>query len=540
MKHLFLDKKILLIIGLGLILGSCRKTYLDINANPNLPTDENIVPELIFTQAAESVGAIQTPGTWGFLDNWMGYTAANGDFARNQQETSYNIDFSFSNGVWAVYYNTLFDLYQAKTKGLAKGDTAMAGAAMILSAKLWQELVDAFGNIPYTDAFTVEGSPRPAYDDAKTVYQSLQLMLDTAIIYMRTTPAPSFNFPAADIVNHGNQTLWMKFANILKLRMLLRQSEVPGFDPSAELAKINSPENGGLPGPGESFSENPGYQNDVNKQNPTFASIGYTSAASPAKQSTSTGANIYITAILYSGTSDNAAVGYVDPRLDRFWQLISGGVNANIYGDDPGNSYTGGSTSYFGPGLIGDPSNGVYTEGAKQDQWILPDYESLFMEAEAALRGWIDDDPQQLFEMAITRSFVFLKVPDAEAMAASYIANTFFANWSAWQEWNGSSVESLADLIATQKYIANCIIDPFESWSDERRLNFLQILSNPDTPIGIPIDEGFTYISANPSKISNTIPVRLLYPQSEYTTNNSNVSGQGTISQFNSKIFWMP
>lgn len=534
MKHFFFDKKLLLMIGLVLVLGSCRKSYLDINANPNLPTDENIVPELIFTQAAEATGAIHSPATWGFLDSWMGYIAANGDFARDQQQTSYNIDFSFSNGVWAAYYNTLFDLYQAKTKGLAKGDTAMAGAAMILSANLWQELVDAFGNIPYTDAFAVEGSPRPAYDEAKAIYESLQLTLDTAIEYMRTAPAPSFNFPATDIVNHGDQILWMKFANILKLRMLLRQSEVPGFDPSAELAKINNPENGGLPGPGESFSENPGYQNDVNKQNPTFASIGYTSAASPAKQSTSTGANIYITAILYSGLG-----GYGDPRTDRFWQLISGGVNANIYGDDPGNSYTGGSTSYYGPGLIGDPSNGVYTEGAKQDQWILPDYESLFMEAEAALRGWIDGDPQQLFETAVTRSFVFLKVPDAEVAAAAYIENTFFANWQQWQEWNGSSVESLADLIAIQKYIANCCIDPVESWNDEKRLNFLQLFSVEDTPLEYPIDQGFTYISANPSKISNTIPIRLLYPQSEYTTN-SHVSDQGTINQFNSKLFWMP
>jgi hypothetical protein len=540
MKLLFFNKKLLLIIGAGILLGSCKKTYLDINANPNLPTDENIVPELIFSQAAEAVGAIQTPGTWGFLDKWMGYTASNGDFARDQQQTSYNIDFSFGDPVWAAYYNALFDLHQAKTKGLEKGDTALAGASMILSAKLWQELVDAFGNIPYTDAFTVESSPRPAYDDAKTVYQSLQLMLDSAIEYMRTTPAPSFNFPAADIVNHGDQSLWMKFANILKLRMLLRQSEVAGFDPSGELAKINSPENGGLPGPGESFSENPGYQNDVNKQNPTFASIGYTSAASPAKQNTADGANIYIVAILFSSTSTVSSPDFIDPRAYRFWQTVSGAFNANLYGDDAGNNYSGGSTSYFGPGLIGDASNGVYTEGASQDQWIIPDYESLFMEAEAALRGWIDGDPQQLFETAITRSFVFLKVEDAEAAAASYMENTFFANWDWWQEWNGSSVESLADLIALQKYIANCCIDPVESWCDERRLNFLQILSKPDTPIGIPIDEGFTYISANPSRISNTIPIRLLYPQSEYTTNNSNVSGQGSISQFNSKIFWMP
>jgi len=323
MKYLFFNKKFLFVIGLGLLLGSCQKSYLDINANPNQPTDQNILPELIFPQAAEAVGAIQGVGPWGFLDNWMGYFASNGDFARNQQETSYNIDFSFSNGVWATYYDALYDLYQTKTKAITRGDTALAGASMILSAKLWQELVDAFGNIPYSDAFQVVGSPRPTYDDAKAIYDNLQLTLDTAIGYVQTTPPPSFGYEAADIVNHGNSSKWMKFANILKLRLLLRQSEVSGFDPSAELAKINNSANGGLPGAGETFSENPGYVNDVGKQNPTFASLGYTSASSPAKQNTASGANNYIISVLFSGTTSIPPGDGVDPRVERFFQLVT-------------------------------------------------------------------------------------------------------------------------------------------------------------------------------------------------------------------------
>ncbi len=540
MKYLFFNKKFLFVIGLGLILASCTKSYLDINSNPNQPTDENILPELIFPQAAEAAGAIQGVGPWGFLDGWIGYFASNGDFARDQQTTSYNIDFSFSNGVWSTYYNPLFDLYQTKTKAIAKGDTVLAGAAMILSVKLWQELVDAFGNIPYSQAFQVQGNPRPAYDDAQAIYNDLQLVLDTAIDYMRLTPAPSFNFPTADIVNHGDQAKWMKFANILKLRLLLRQSEISGFNPSAELSKIKDPNNGGLPGVGESFSENPGYLNDVNKQNPTFATIGYTSASSPAKQNTSTGANNYVLSVLFSGGSAVSSPDFIDPRTYRFWQVVSGFFYGNYYGDDAGNSYSGGSTSYFGPGLIGDPSSGIYTAGAKQDQWILPDYESLFMEAEAAERGWIDGDAKSLFESAITQSFVFLKVEDASNAALSYMENTPFANWDQWQADYGTSVDDMVQLIAIQKYIANCGIDPFESWCDERRLHMLETMAETNPTLGFPIDQGTPYISLNPSKISNTIPIRLLYPQTEYTTNNENVSAQGNIDQFSSKIFWMP
>jgi hypothetical protein len=532
MKYMFFNKKFLFVIGLGLMLGSCSKGYLDINSNPNQPTDQNITPELIFPQAAQAVGSIQGVGPWGFLDSWLGYFAANGDFARDQQETSYNIDFSFSNTPWATYYDVLFDLYQTKTKAMANGDTALAGASMILSAKLWQEVVDAFGNVPYSDAFSVAQSPHPTYDDAQKIYSSLQLSLDTAIGYVQIIPPASFNYPAADIVNQGDPGKWMKFANILKLRMLLRQSQMSGFDPSGDLAKINNPANGGLPGPGDGFSENPGYLNDVNKQNPTFATLGYTSAASPAKQNTSTGCNNYILSVLYSGTSLVSSPLTVDPRTYRFWQSISGNFNGNNYGDDPGNSYSGASTSYFGPGLIGDPnSSGIYTAGASQNQWILPDYESLFMEAEAADRGWIDQNAQSLFESAITQSFIFLKVDDAVDAATSYIENTPFANW---QQWSDQSMEGYAQLIAIQKYIANCGIDPFESWCDERRLHMLETIYD------MGISQGASYISLNPSKISNTIPIRLLYPQSEYTTNSANVKAQGTINQFSSKLFWMP
>jgi hypothetical protein len=144
----------------------------------------------------------------------------------------------------------------------------------------------------------------------------------------------------------------------------------------------------------------------------------------------------------------------------------------------------------------------------------------MFFQAEAIVRGWMPGDARAAFEAAITESFVWLGVPDAETAAADYIANTDIANW----DNAGDNAEDQAKFIALQKYIANTCIDPRESWADERRLNFLP--------------EGF--ISNNPGKLSNTLPLRLLYPQSEYTTNNESVSDVGTINQFTTKIFWQP
>ena len=76
----------------------------------------------------------------------MGYYAPNGDFAPNLQEQTYALDFGFGDALWQRHYNVLFDLYQVKTKSLVEGgDTVLAAASMILSAKLFQELVDLYG-----------------------------------------------------------------------------------------------------------------------------------------------------------------------------------------------------------------------------------------------------------------------------------------------------------------------------------------------------------------------------------------------------------
>ena len=500
---------LLLLIPVGsIIFSSCSKGYLDVNDDPNRATENTITPQLIFTGAEVGVGARQASGNFNFLDHWMGYFAPNGDFAPNFKEQTYDLDFSFGDALWQNHYNTLFDLYQVKTKSLvAGGDSVLAGSSMILSAKLFQELVDLYGNIPYSQAFQVRQYPTPAYDKAQDIYTSLLLSLDTAISYMNLTPLKSF--AGVDVIFKGNQGKWIRFANTLKLRLLIRQSEVSGFSPTAELAKIQSA--GGILEDGESVTVNPGYVNDVDKQQPFYANYGYTPVAN--KATTSDNANAYIVGILSSST---------DPRIDRFFQPVGNAYVGDVYGDKQSDIPSSANSSYFGPGLIGEGlDDGT---GATQDQWILPSFEAMFLKAEAIARGWLPGDAKTAYQNAVTESFVWLGVPDAESEATSYYTSedNTIANWD---EGAGSTVTSRVKFIAFQKYIALTGIDPLESYSDQRRLNFLP-------------DNG--YITKNAAKLSNSLPVRLLYPQSEYTTNGANALAEGDIDQFTSKIFWQP
>jgi hypothetical protein len=69
-------------------------------------------------------------------------------------------------------------------------------------------------------------------------------------------------------------------------------------------------------------------------------------------------------------------------------------------------------------------------------------------------------------------------------------------------------------------------VTPFEAWSDWRRL-------------GLPADISTAAHSESPL-IDNppTIPIRILYPASEYITNTTNVDAQGTINGHTTPVFW--
>jgi len=289
---------------------------------------------------------------------------------------------------------------------------------------------------------------------------------------------------------------WIRFANTLKLKLLTHQSEVPGFDPTAEAAKIKA--NGGVLRKGETVSVNPGFTKATNKQSPFYDNYGFT--VNDADAAPSVRANVYFIDLL----EDNG-----DPREQRYFSDVSGKYVGTTYGLTAGNPTA--ASGVGGPGMASSPS---------QDAWIMTSVEALFIKAEALQRGW-DIDPKgttaaQAYDDAVTESFIFLGVPDAETEAATYLGNFPYTG-------------NISDLIF-QKYMSLAGIDPVEIWSDLRRLGFDII------PL---VNDGDSYITANPGTLSTTeIPSRLLYPQNEYTTNASNAHAEGTINQFTSKIFW--
>lgn len=491
-------KLVLPVAVLSASLTGCKK-MLDINQNPNQVPESAIKAELIIPSALLETSR-QSIANYGWLANWMGYWSPSGSYNPNTEESTYNITSSFAEGKWPAIYNVLFDLNSAEKKAAGAKQTYIQGMSMVMSAYLYQNLVDLYGNVPYSEAFQFIEHPTPKYDKAEDIYAALHKKLDDAIALLQAASVTAVD-KKVDIVYKGNATLWVKLANTLKLRLLLRTSEVTP-NPTAELAKITA--KGGVLSFEQSASANPGFANDNNKQSPFFGAYGLTPSGNQANEYFR--ANAYIITVLKNAS---------DARLGKFFKPAANPVVASnpyvgtVYGADPNTLFNGDRTSNIGTGLA---------RSFDQPQWILTSVESLFFYAEAVARGWFPGDPEEAYVNAVYESFAWLGfqyddddlIPEAEDYLAS----------SAGQ-WPGGSMDAQVKFIAKQKYIALTGINPLEAWSDYRRL-------------GVPTD---VPLSVNPARGTRTIPARLIYPAAEYAVNGANVQAQGSITP-TTKIFW--
>ncbi len=496
----------LLIMGgmLAVATTSCKKSFYDINDNPNTITEQSVTSDLIIPAALHAAGAGDASGNsagYDWLNKWMGYWSSPSDFAPIQEEISYNITTTYLNNRWNIIYNNLNDFTIARDKAIAEEKDFYAGIAKVFRAKYFQDLVDIYGNVPYSQAFNLKEFPNPKYDKGQDIYNALQVELDEAIAIFETKGVPAGG-AAVDIVYGGNLPLWIRFANTLKLRLLIRQTEVSGFNPAAEIAKIVA--KGGVLQTGQTADVNPGYSNAVNKQSPFYATNGFT----PTGAAANTGDRAHAFFI-------NLLKGNSDPRLQRYFAPATSPANAgdpyqgSIFGETGANpNTTSARLSGFGPGVIFD---------ATQSQWILTSVESLFLYAEAVARGWIAGNAQTAYENAVRESFIWLGVASPVATANTYMANNPTANWAN----SGATTLDKVKFIVLQKYISLAGFAPLEAWGDYRRL-------------GIPTNVPLSVASGR----GPSIPVRLLYPLAEYAVNKDNVQAEGSISPFTSRVFW--
>jgi hypothetical protein len=480
----------------AMLFASCEK-FLDVNTDPNNPTE--VSPNLILSvgqhfTAQMIQGTDDGRRTYNTLGNMMMYNWSQSDgYAWYPDEFKYNVTASFYQDIFNFTYP--YSLKQYNLLDLLEEEDYVYYKAIgkIMKAYHFQLLVDTYGDIPYSEAMQRSANPTPKYDDAQTIYEDLIVQLSAAIDLIKNAVATAENPANSDVMFNGDMQEWIRFANTLKLRILVRQSDMAGRDTyiQNEIDAIIAEGSGYIT---TDVGVNPGYLNSELKQNPLWSFYGLSVTGAASMNGLATCATDYI--LDYLETRN-------DPRLDSLYELPATGHLGVPQGyldyDTPiKDQFIPANVSNIGPGILKS-----YNMGAI----IFTLAESYFNQAEAAQKAYTTDDAQTLYESGIQASFDYLGAGSAATYYSQGINNV---------GWSGSL--NKIEAIITQKWLAVNGITAEQSWFDYNRTGF---------PSGLPI-------SLQASKPDR--PVRLFYPSSELSANSANVPPQPDA--FTDKIFW--
>ena len=208
-------KKIYLVAAAGLMmLSSCE---MDINENPNYPSNGDVTADLVFpaieNSIATAVGDQMFNYAGFFAQYWDQMPTANqyNDLAElHIDEGSDLFNRCYSN----LYAQALQDVEDVLGKTTNTSDIF---AAKVLRAQAFQYLVDNIDQCPYTEALQGSANAMPAWDEGKTVYTGVLAELDEAEAALKGEA-----MSVTDPLLNKSVNQWKGYANALRLRMYMR------------------------------------------------------------------------------------------------------------------------------------------------------------------------------------------------------------------------------------------------------------------------------------------------------------------------------
>ncbi len=215
-------------------------SFLDINTSPNSPSGamlstSDIFPGTEMALCTSYCGEMRMLG--GYYSQHFGNVPGSGNYEENSR---FNIGTSGGNGLWYnLYIYGLNNLGVVIEKAEADNDKATKLAATVIRAATFEALVDAFGDVPFTEAADVDNYPLPHFDNGADIYAGILAELDEALKGVDPAEMVCTNFLFSD----GRADGWIKTANALKLRMLMRVSNVQNVQSqlAALIAENNFP-----------------------------------------------------------------------------------------------------------------------------------------------------------------------------------------------------------------------------------------------------------------------------------------------------------
>lgn len=534
---------LLFIIGVGFT--SCKKA-LDVNeTNPNYATE--VTPTLVLPQAIAATAALNNAYNVQFLD--IGGQRANSGSANFSASTiiSYNWTPSSITSIFTNAYRNVIDYeYILNTNDNDVKYNNSTAISLIMKSFVFSKVVDQYNDVPYSEAFKGNKNLTPKYDKAEDIYKDLVVQLTNSIEMIGNSITENISKPGTvedvkaihDPMFKGEMYLWQRFANTLKLRLLIKMAGVPELKSYAitEFGKIDLTV-GFIT---EDVVVNPGYVKESGKQSPIFNSIAFDNVGNRAV--TNRIPTIWMHSF-YDGKKlkDPARGSVIYKNFPRTIISQLGDISTSVP-----LALRAGESSWFTGRTSSTNALGV-AKGPTQDQVVMLLAEGYFLQAEAFLKDYLTGDAEKAFEDGVKASFAYLfkdvsgvvdptKNVNQEfedyklANPDSYIVNWELTETPQTGDYNQDVVKRKVEAIITQKYIAMNAINSDEAFNEYRRTKYPYVV--PGSTDALLTFASLESLSSAPDRL----PTRLMYPSAEISYNENNVP-KG-ISPFISKIFW--
>ena len=408
------------ILTLGCLLtafSGCKK-FVDVNQNPNSPTD--VSEALILSPVEVSISSSLFAGNVSnIVLQYMQVMALNQTYPNTGTYLMYNTDI---NGDWITVYSTeLNNLVSLTKKATANGNFKYAGISKILTAYTLGTATDLWGDLPYSEAFQGVGKLQPKYDPQQDIYTSIQGLLDEAIadIAKNSGTAPA----ADDLYYNGDMAKWTKLAYTLKARYYMHLTKAPGYTAAAQSQLALTALQNGMASTGDDLKMT--YTGSAGTENPWQQNF------------------ISASTIVLSSTFVNGFTTRNDPRLTK---MVAPATETGLYnGRVIGTEGIGSLESYSRPG--------AYYGSSSSFTYLITYEEALFLKAEATYRVSGAAAASPIYQQAVTTHMDRLGITSAASSA--YLASRALTTGNALQ------------LIIEEKGISNFL--SMETWTDWRR-----------------------------------------------------------------------
>ncbi len=475
-------------------LTSCEN-FEEFNENPNEPTEVSAdvrLPSTIRQTANTSVDAAFLVG-----NNAAQLTAK----TLRLEVDAYNWN-AFPT-YWEGWYESLTDAHSVEDLALESGNQVLEGVALVMQAYIYACLTNAYGDIPYDQSIRGdEDNFTPVYQDQSEIYADLLSELDRAEGLL----ASGNGEITGDIIYNNDPAQWSKFANSLRLRLLMYAGD--RIDDVAQ-----------------QFSDIVNSGN-IMQSNADNAALTYTGAFP----------NEFPTVPLKQGDIDAVALGkasfdvmdsYQDPRLLRYARpnnedftddpTFIGGINGQGEGCSKDGASRLGVQYYNYPDLTSASNLGLpMAEGL-----LMTHAEVEFLIAEGIAKGWISGNIEEHYRAGIQSSMEY------------YMVDLDPFGWSDFDDFYNNSGVAYSEVkdIWEQKWLA-LFFTGLEPYFEVRRW----YVESGKSFTGIP------FLEPSCGNVNDdNLPLRFLYPGEEQSLNEANyndaISKLGGINNQNAEMW---